>query len=141
MRHTWFNHNKLRTGFTCLPAGHSRTDAILPRHITGSCDHPPLAAAHNNRLIPKLRIIPFLHRTVKRIAINMRQMQFQQFRMTYQPVMPAVRTMGKGAARRYIAIGKTVSAQCCYTISVLCHSASRHHICEYLRHDSVQRLF
>ncbi|GGA54392.1 hypothetical protein GCM10011385_04970 [Nitratireductor aestuarii] len=51
------------------------------RDIAGGGNDTPLAAANDQRLVDKLRIVPLLHSRIERIAIDMGDGKLTQFRM------------------------------------------------------------
>ncbi|MCY1250855.1 hypothetical protein D9M72_645370 [compost metagenome] len=75
--------------------------------VAGGGDHAALAAADNNRLVGKLRVVTFFDGRVKRIAIDMGQRQVVEFRMPQKPRT----TAGKAASRGRGLFPKAITAE------------------------------
>ena len=77
-RHVRPNHDRGGAERQRLEHRHRRAHAIGPRDVAGGRDHAALAAADDDRLVGKLRVVALLHRGVERVAIDMRQRQRRQ---------------------------------------------------------------
>ena len=61
----------MRTQPPRLEHRHGRTHAVGPRHITGGEHDAALAAADDDRLIGKSRIVALFDRGIERVAVDM----------------------------------------------------------------------
>src|SRR6185312_10951082 len=92
-----------------------RADTVGARDVTGSSNYAALAAADDDRLVGNRRIVAFLNGRVKGVAIDMRNRQPVEIRMTSQPG----RAAGVAAGCYWCAIGQAVATEA--------HALSRSH--------------
>ena len=83
--------HRVRAEFQRLEHRHGGAHAVKPRLVTAGRHNAPGAAAHDQGLVAQLRIVPFLDCRIKRVAIDMRDGENRQRRMTHDPQVEADR--------------------------------------------------
>ena len=101
---------------------HRRAHAIGARDVAGRRHHAALAAADDHGLVGDLGVVAFLHRGVKRVAIDMRERQLRQRVMADE----ARGAAGRAAPRLAVEIGKAIPAKAGRRRQSLPPARSRH---------------
>ncbi len=92
--HIGRHHHRIRTQLQRLEHRHRRARAGLPRQIARRRHHPPPAGMPDDqRAVLKRRVITLFDRRIKRITIDMSDVQRRQFTMPHDSCAAATRTI------------------------------------------------
>ncbi len=106
-RHVRLDHDGIGTTLPGFEHRHCRANTVSARDVACGGDHATLAAADDDRLVGKRRVVTLLDGGVESIAIHMRNAERGCLRMAYQ----SRRAAGGTAHRAIVGVGEAIATK------------------------------
>ena len=106
-RHVWLDHHGIGTASLGFEHRHCRVNAVSAGHIACGGDHATLAAADDDRLVGKRRVITLFDGGVECVAIDVSNAERGCVRMAYQSRRPT----GWTAHRVIVGVGEAIPTE------------------------------